>query len=76
MAGTPKRAAAVETTLLGKPWTVDVNADAADKFGDDFTPMDDMRASASYRLTAAANLLHRYFSETTGASTNVLEVQP
>jgi xanthine dehydrogenase small subunit len=35
-----------------------------------------MRASASYRLTVAENLLTRYFHDLAGTPTNVLEVQP
>ena len=38
--------------------------------------MSDMRASAVYRLTAAANLLTRYFHDLAGTSVNVLEVAP
>lgn len=75
MAGTPKRAATVEAALLNQPWTVETVEGATARFGDDFTPMTDMRASADYRLTAAGNMLHRYFAETTGTATNVLEVQ-
>jgi xanthine dehydrogenase small subunit len=76
MAGTPKRAAAVEAALVGEAWTVETIDRAATQFGNDFKPMDDMRASAAYRLTAAANMLRRYFAETTGTATSVLEVQP
>ncbi len=76
MAGTPHRAHAVEAALLGQPWTGETIAHAAAKFGDDYTPMSDMRASAAYRLETAQNLLHRYFAELSGHATNVLEVQP
>ncbi len=74
MAGTPHRAAAVEAALIGKPWTQDTIAAAAAQFTDDYTPMSDMRASAAYRLEVAQNLLHRYFAESQGRATNVLEV--
>lgn len=30
----------------------------------DYTPLTDMRASADYRLTAAQNLLYRFYLET------------
>ncbi len=76
MAGTPERAKSVEAALIGQPWTADTIEAAAAQFGTDYTPMSDMRASADYRLAAAANMLRRYFAETTGVATNVLEVQP
>ena len=67
MAATPKRAAAVEAALVGKPWTVATIEAAIPAFGVDFQPLSDMRASAEYRLLAAQNLLRRFFLETTGA---------
>ncbi|MEP1389780.1 MAG: xanthine dehydrogenase small subunit [Yoonia sp.] len=76
MAGTPKRAAMVETALVNQPWNAYTVEAATANFAEDYTPMTDMRASADYRLTAAQNMLRRYFAETTGAATNVLEVQP
>ena len=63
MAATPKRAAAVEAALLGRPWTEQTVAAALPAFAEDFTPIDDMRASAGYRLLAAQNLLRRYYHE-------------
>ena len=75
MAGTPKRASAVEAALVGQPWTEAVVAAAAAEFSKDYTPMSDMRASADYRLQVAQGLLHRYFAEDTGQATNVLEVR-
>lgn len=76
MAGTPLRATAVETALVGQPWTDATIAQAASCFATDYTPMSDMRASAAYRLRTAQNLLYRYFAETSGKATNVLEVSP
>ncbi len=63
MAATPKRATAVEAALLGKPWTQDTISAALTKFGDDFSPLSDMRASSDYRLAVAQNLLLRCFTE-------------
>jgi xanthine dehydrogenase small subunit len=74
MAGVPKRATAVEAALIGQPWTQEVVTVAARAFGEDFTPLSDMRASADYRLEVAQNLLHRYFAQSTGQAVNVLEV--
>jgi xanthine dehydrogenase small subunit len=75
MAGTPHRAKAVEQALTNQPWSVDTIDTAAQEFGNDYKPMSDMRASASYRLQIAQNLLRRYFAELNGETTSVLEVQ-
>jgi len=66
MAGTPKRAAAVESALLGKPWT-EANVRAAMALlGEDFAPLTDWRATADYRLMTAKNLIHRFYLESQG----------
>ena len=75
MAGIPKRAIHVENALIGQPWVAASIAAALPHFSDDFTPMDDMRASAAYRMQTAQNLLHRYFADLEGQSTDVLQVQ-
>ncbi|WP_425101501.1 xanthine dehydrogenase small subunit [Tropicibacter sp. S64] len=75
MAGTPKRASAVELAITGKPWTDDTLAAAWDAWEDDFAPLSDMRASADYRLTAARNMLSRCLLEDLGAVSSVLEVR-
>jgi xanthine dehydrogenase small subunit len=64
MAGTPKRAAAVETALIGQPWTLAAITNALPAFDRDFTPLTDMRGSSAYRSQAAKNLLVKYFHET------------
>lgn len=66
MAATPKRAAGVETALLGKSWNEATVAAAQEKYAEDFTPLTDMRATAEYRALAAKNLLLRFYVETTG----------
>ncbi len=76
MAGTPKRAAAVEAALTGRPWTEATVMAAQPAFARDFTPLDDMRASAAYRLKTAGQMLIRYFLETQGIAARVLAVQP
>ncbi len=68
MAGTPKRASAVEAALLGKPWTLESVEAALPAFAIDYQPLSDMRASAEYRLLTAQNLLKRFFLETQGQS--------
>ena len=69
MAGTPKRAKAVEAALTGQPFSEATIEAACAKFPDDFTPLSDMRASANYRMLAAQNLLRRVYLETAGERT-------
>jgi xanthine dehydrogenase small subunit len=76
MAATPKRARAVEAALLGRPWTRATAEAALPAFAQDFAPIDDMRASAGYRLEVARNLLLRYVRDLAGEALSVLEVAP
>lgn len=59
MAATPKRALRAEQALEGRPADDSVFAAAASALTEEFAPIGDWRASAQYRMTAAANLLHR-----------------
>ncbi|HUN93551.1 MAG TPA: xanthine dehydrogenase small subunit [Burkholderiaceae bacterium] len=68
MAATPKRAAACERALVGRPWNDATLAAAAAALESDYAPISDMRASAAYRRLVARNLLTRFFVETTGAA--------
>jgi xanthine dehydrogenase small subunit len=63
MAGKPARAPACEATLTGRPWSEATIEAAARALTEDFTPLSDVRGSAGYRLTAAANLLRRLWIE-------------
>jgi xanthine dehydrogenase small subunit len=76
MAGIPKRAAHVEAALTGQPWTAATVRTAQGAFAADFTPLSDMRASAGYRLAAAANMLERYWHDRAGTPVSVLGVAP
>ncbi len=76
MAATPKRARRVEAALEGAAWTESTIQTARDAMAQDFAPIDDMRASADYRLRSAANMLARYFAEKNGARTDILGVMP
>jgi xanthine dehydrogenase small subunit len=67
MAGIPKRAAAAEAALAGQIWNETAVKAAIAALPQDFTPLDDMRASAHYRLKIAGNLLRRFLIETTQA---------
>ncbi len=69
MAATPRRAASCEAALAGvdldqpSTWEKAVAAIAAD-----FQPLTDMRATAGYRSTVAANLVRRALTEIAGAA--------
>ena len=65
LAAVPRRAPAVEAALTGAPWTEATVARAMAAVAEDFTPIDDLRASADYRLRVAKNLLMRLYIETT-----------
>ncbi|MEL7098390.1 MAG: xanthine dehydrogenase small subunit [Pseudomonadota bacterium] len=63
MAGTPKRASTAEAALVGQPWDEGPVHAAMAALAQDFAPMDDMRASARYRMEAAQAMLWRRFAE-------------
>jgi xanthine dehydrogenase small subunit len=64
MAATPKRAAAAESLLTGRAWSEDNMKAAMAALAEDYAPLSDMRASGSYRMQAAQNLLRRFWLET------------
>ncbi len=64
MAAIPARAPACERALLDQPWTLQTAIDAGAALSADFQPIDDLRASAAYRLDAAAGLLQRLYYDT------------
>jgi len=66
MAATPKRAARCEAALVGKPWSEDTARDAGALIAEDFSPIDDHRASAAYRVQVASNLFVRLFRDMAG----------
>ncbi len=79
MAAVVKRAATAEAVLFGQPWSASTLAAAQAALARDFTPLDDMRASAAYRLRVAQNLLQRFWLETqddaaTPAATSIWSV--
>lgn len=59
MAATPARALHAENALTGQPWNDSTVAAAISVLGSDFSPLSDVRASATYRLQVAGNLLRR-----------------
>lgn len=64
MAATPKRALETEQALIGRNWDEAALAAALPALDKDYQPISDMRASAAYRKTTAANLLKKAFAET------------
>jgi len=64
MAATPRRAPRAESVLTGLRWSEANLRTAMDMLEEDFAPLSDMRASSSYRMQAAQNLLRRFWFET------------
>jgi xanthine dehydrogenase small subunit len=68
VAATPARAIVTERLLTGAAWSAETAERAATALANEFTPIDDMRATAGYRRAVLGNLLRRCFHETAGAS--------
>ena len=64
MAATPQRATRTEALLAGRAWSEATLRDAMAMLAQDYAPLSDMRASGSYRMKAAQNLLRRFWFET------------
>jgi len=69
MAAVPKLALRTMETLCGQPWDETSIAQAQAALATEFTPLNDVRASAAYRLKVAQNLLWRCYLESTGTHT-------
>jgi len=65
MAATPRRALSAERALIGRAWSEAALEAAVAALGEDFHPIGDWRASASYRREVAGNLLRRFWLATT-----------
>ena len=80
MAATPKRAAATEAALQGLPLADPQGQEGAcAALASDFQPIDDMRASARYRLETAQALLRKALHEAGGeasAATRIVGLRP
>ena len=64
MAATPKRASATESAVIGLRLDDEAGWDqAADMLENDFQPIGDMRASASYRMQVSKNLFRKALVE-------------
>ncbi|WP_093556705.1 xanthine dehydrogenase small subunit [Pseudoduganella namucuonensis] len=64
MAATSKRAPLAEAAINGKPWNEETLKAGMAALARDYTPLTDMRATASYRMKTAQNLLRRFWMET------------
>ncbi|MGR3481499.1 xanthine dehydrogenase small subunit [Salipiger marinus] len=75
MAATPKRASGAERALTGQPWSEAAFEAAAEALTQDFTPLDDWRASAAYRMLGGQNLLRRFFLEHDAATAAPIQLE-
>jgi xanthine dehydrogenase small subunit len=66
MAAVPARGLKTEATLLGSFWDEASLEQACLALAEDFSPLNDLRASAGYRMRVAQNLLRRFYLETSG----------
>ena len=63
VAATPLRARATEDALTGRPWTEKAVREAAAVLAGEGTPMDDHRASGSYRSAMLGQSLLRFYAQ-------------
>ena len=71
MAEIPRHASQCELALVGQPWQQDTIDSAMAALETDFSPIDDFRASAAYRMHVARNLLQRLFIAHTGKTSQL-----
>lgn len=65
VAATPMRCDGLEQAILGKTWQHSSNVDLGQQaLKRSFAPIDDVRASAAYRMQMLQNLWHRFWLET------------
>ena len=63
MSEIPKRASKIEKALTNSVFSEDTFYRAKNLIDDDFSPIDDMRASKDYRVDVAKNLMMKFFYE-------------
>jgi xanthine dehydrogenase small subunit len=73
VAATPARAVKTEAALIGQPWNEATLLAAQTAIQQEFSPLSDLRASASYRRNILAQLLRRAWLESTRHPTVRLE---
>ena len=64
VAPVPRRATATEAALVGRPWNATTADAAVREIAREYSPIDDMRATAAYRRAALGNLVRRFYLET------------
>lgn len=75
MSAVPERARNCEHALLGNPFHEETISNARQAIASDFQPVDDVRASATYRLQVTQNLLSRLHIDLTSPHTLTQVVQ-
>jgi xanthine dehydrogenase small subunit len=73
VAATPVRAIKTQAALIGKPWNAATVQNAIAVLRAEYSPISDMRASATYRSQVLGNLLQRYWLESQGLQAVSLE---
>lgn len=73
VAATPARARQTEAALTGQPWRAATVDQAMAVLGAEFSPISDMRASATYRRQVLGALLRRAWLESQGHTATNLE---
>jgi xanthine dehydrogenase small subunit len=77
MAAICARARGAEDAARGRAWNEDTVERTVAALAEDFTPIDDLRATADYRRKVAGNLLRRLWLETRDeAPSRTLRVWP
>lgn len=75
VAATPVRAIDVENWLVGRSWSSATVQTAKGLLRNTFTPLSDLRGSATYRNLLIANLFEKFFVEMSEANSDSLEVR-
>ena len=63
MSAIPKRASSIERALVNSTFSEETFLKAQKLIDKDFSPINDMRASKSYRVDVAKNLIMKFFYE-------------
>ena len=76
VAATPARARQTEAALRQQPWNAATVERAMDMLRAEFTPLSDLRASATYRTEVLGTLLQRVWLESQGQATDLRTLTP
>jgi xanthine dehydrogenase molybdopterin binding subunit/xanthine dehydrogenase small subunit len=68
VAALPVRAKKTETALIGKRWSDSAGEEVRSTLENEFTPITDVRGSATYRRQLILNLLRKFFADNGGRS--------